>query len=177
MGPLWFNCSYISNHSGPTTWAPSGAPKGPVAITSGSQSIMHLTRLNPASLGLSWISWKSRISKLLWTGKPQFCSLQAQRSITRPATPIDQIWPQTPFLDSKLAKFPPIFARIGPNSAPEPPNELKTGLSIVISAPLSVSEHQMARNLLQNWPTRSFPKNQKIIKFKKKYKKKQKIEI
>ena len=105
---------------------PQGAPKGPVAITLGSQSIMHLTRLE-------------------WTSKREFCSLQAQRSITRPATPIDQIWLQTPFFESQILVFRLIFGRIGQNSAPGAPNDLSTGLSIVISPPRSVSEHQRAR--------------------------------
>ena len=92
---------------------------------------------------------ESRISWTFWTRKLGFCSLQAQRVddqtgyTRRPKSASDSIFrcPGTP-------DFRPVFGHFGHFSAPAAPLELKTGLSISISAPLSVSEHQMA----QKWP-------------------------
>ena len=82
-------------------------------------------------------------------------------SMTRPATPDDQICLQTPFFEARTPNFRPIFGRIGHFSAPAAPIGLKTGLSILISAPLSVSECQMASKTAQTWPNHG-PKKIKI---------------
>ena len=95
----------------------------------------------------------------------EFCSLRAQGLDHQTGyTHRPDLASELHFSTPRIPVFRPVFARIGQNSAPEPPIDFKTGLSIVISAPLSVSEHQKAKNCSKPGQTGCFQKMEKKAK-------------
>ena len=133
---------------GPPSAAPAGGPRGPRrgplpdTVDIGTHVVGPLQDV----LGEIWdFSGNLGFLCTFWTSKHEFSSLRAQRFDDRPATPVDRLCLTAPFFEAEILHFRQMFGRIGHNSPPGPPFELKTGLSILISPPRSVSEHQMAQ--------------------------------